>query len=125
MISEHISISDTITYLNSLVEADPEAVLQLIEQRVPCNIQLANHPRCQVVAGNPSQVGLLGILNGLFGADEDQWGTIASVSDVVCTGTCQGVVDTPEDGQGANLPCRVCGGPLKYRLLRFVDLGRR
>jgi hypothetical protein len=75
----------TITFLNELLQADPKVVSDLIETRFPCNEALANHPSVQVQAregGEPGfVVGLLGILNGLVGADDDGWGLICVVID--------------------------------------------
>ncbi len=78
-----VTIDQVIELLNAAVKADPEAMHQLIEARVPCNKWLAQHPTIQVVAGqDPShQVGLLGILNGQFGIDERRHGPIAAVFD--------------------------------------------
>ena len=69
-------IDRTIAYLNELKDADPQAMRDLIETRVPCNTALADHPTVQVQARKEGGfvVGLLGILNGLLGADTDGWG---------------------------------------------------
>jgi len=75
-----IGIEDTIMFLNSLLRIDRAAVSQLVGHRVPCNDRMANHPSVQVQADpggkNPS-VGFLGVLNGMFGIDEEGWGQIA------------------------------------------------
>lgn len=70
-----------IQYLNSLLFLDKIALQNLIETRVQCNEKLANHETVQVLEGNGDNigtfsVGLLGILNGLCGIDEDGWGYI-------------------------------------------------
>lgn len=44
MVRETITLSETIEYLNSLVEADGLAVKALICNRIPCNQALADHP---------------------------------------------------------------------------------
>lgn len=81
--------------LNEINAADPSVLPALIAYRVPCNTELANHPTVQVgyIGGqNPFtvdeelaiiqgpgphfEVGLLGIINGLFGTDERSWGFI-------------------------------------------------
>lgn len=74
---KRISKPGTIEFLNKLLEMDKAAVTALINQRVPCNQALAEHPTVQVTpvaaagatAGEAPiptmQVGLLGILNGL------------------------------------------------------------
>lgn len=52
-----------------MLKADPVAVSGLVGQRVACNETLADHPTCQVGGGDegPWRVGLLGVLNGIFG----------------------------------------------------------
>ena len=65
-----VKIDDAIEYLNGLLRLDHSAVMGLCEERVQCNSDLAAHPSCQVYAlPNDAgyRVGLLGVLNGLFG----------------------------------------------------------
>lgn len=66
--------------MNSAFKADPKAMEQLIEARVPCNTALRNHPTIQVgeCAGESPRVGLLGILNGIVGVDFEGWGRVAA-----------------------------------------------
>lgn len=74
-----ITIDDVIRVLNEMVEADRAAAAALIANRVPCNEKLANHPSIQVSAQHGGfHVGLLGVLNGLFGTYEDGMGPIAA-----------------------------------------------
>lgn len=76
-----------VDFLNRLVRTDAEAVSKLMEIRVDCNEDLADHPTVQVLApeGKPPKVGLLGMLNGYFGTFEDGpkqgWGPISMVVD--------------------------------------------
>ena len=73
-------ISSAIGILNSMVDADPQAMAQLCETRVPCNDAMADHPTVQVT---DEGVGMLGVLNGLFGTIPDGefkgWGHITAV----------------------------------------------
>jgi|GEM_PF-935247 len=82
-IKESVTIDAAIEVLNQAVEADPEAMRALIAHRVPCNEKMASHPTIQVAAagasGRSARVGMLGILNGMFGVDEHGWGRIAAV----------------------------------------------
>jgi hypothetical protein len=56
----------TANLLNSLLAADPEACTRLLEQRVPCNDLVAEHPSIVVEEQDGAAfVGLLGVLNGL------------------------------------------------------------
>jgi len=79
-----ITVNDAVVVLNEAFRADPEAMSALIETRVSCNESLASHPTIQVLAGedgsNP-KVGLLGILNGLFGVRGDGRGHIEATYD--------------------------------------------
>jgi hypothetical protein len=76
-----ISLDDAIVFLNEALALDPEGITRLVNARVPCNLALADHPtiQCGVVSLGPlaHEVGLLGILNGLFGIRDDGWGHIA------------------------------------------------
>ena len=71
--------------LNEAAKLDPQAIRALVDTRVVCNQALADHPTIQVGpasehdSGGPSVVGLLGILNGIFGTFDDGWGCIAAV----------------------------------------------
>ena len=74
------AISQAVKVLNEAIESDPIAMNQLINSRVMCNAALADHPSIQV--GKDTRytevwwVGLLGIINGIFGVDENGWGFI-------------------------------------------------
>lgn len=85
MIRESVSVQDAIDFLNDLVKVDPKAVEALVGVRVPCNEDLADHPTVQVgVKDGKAEFGLLGVLNGLFGAYPDEprkgWGPILMVA---------------------------------------------
>jgi len=84
-----VSVDDAIAFLNELVELDRQAIGNLVETRVVCNVGLAGHPTVQTLVYNnlpkvdPAdpplyKVGFLGILNGLFGIDSEGWGPIAA-----------------------------------------------
>ena len=70
MIHESRSIDDAIAYLNELLALDPRGFERVISTRIPINAAIADHPTCQVHAppGEKPSVGILGVLNGLFGA---------------------------------------------------------
>lgn len=88
-VREQVSVDDVLAVLNEALELDPLAVTNLVEARLPCNDALSEHPtiQCGPSGGTTKhwQVGLLGILNGLFGIfDEDApeptgFGPIAAV----------------------------------------------
>jgi len=85
MIKESISVEEVIDFFNSLYEYDSKAIKNLIESRVSCNEKMANHPTIQVSDENNDanyKVGLLGIINGLFGIDSIGYGPIAVEDDL-------------------------------------------
>lgn len=109
-IRESVSIDDVIDFLNEINEIDPDAIHKLVERRVQCNERLADHSTVQVrviptdeeypeptdeeypepAEERPDvtyQVGLLGILNGIFGINDNGWGPITANFDL------EGVVD--------------------------------
>jgi hypothetical protein len=81
MVNDPLSVDKAIEILNSIVEVDRSALSNLINQRVLCNEILAGHLTVQVSCVNgENKVGLLGILNGLFGTfdsgNKAGWGPI-------------------------------------------------
>lgn len=75
-----VSIDDVISFLNELFAIDADMVTSMIVNRTPCNQAMANHPSVQVWEWEgETKVGLIGILNGLFGCDNDGTGPIATV----------------------------------------------
>lgn len=115
MINDPCSLDQAISILNEMIAADPIAMRDLIEQRVPCKEGIADHPTVQVRAEtNGYSVGLLGVLNGIFGNHEDGFGAISAYFEVGCD-SCGLEADDPDDGK----PCPNCGATLKYQLVRF------
>lgn len=93
-----VSIEDTIQYLNEVHLLDPTVFPALVEHQVKCNKALADHPTVQVDAvpclngsSTDFRVGLLGVLNGLFGVDSRGYGYIAAQYDIHgnLTGFCK------------------------------------
>lgn len=71
------NIDYTIRYLNELLEIDRKTISKLFTYRIECNQKLINHPTVQVgLHDKLYKVGLMGILNGLFGTDNNQLGYI-------------------------------------------------
>ncbi len=84
-----VTIEAAVGFLNELVDTDAEALAKLIDYRVECSDDLGEHPTIQVGhidydPANPLEVGMLGILNGLFGIHPDGGGWIAARFDVTC-----------------------------------------
>lgn len=81
-LQREVTVSGALAMLNEMLRLDSEATEVLVRSRVPCNAELAGHPSIQVdVVSNEARVGLLGVINGLFGADARGMGPIAAVYD--------------------------------------------
>jgi len=80
MIKNSVSIEGTVSFLNELLEYDSYVISALFSTRIMCNRYLADHKTVQVrqLGEDAFQVGMIGILNGLFGIDENGWGHIAA-----------------------------------------------
>lgn len=80
MVEEKITIQETVDFLNELLKIDPATITALFSLRVACNKKLANHETVQVgvISKQYYQVGMIGVLNGLFGIDDNGWGHIAA-----------------------------------------------
>lgn len=84
-----VTIDDAIELLNDALATDMAGMSALVNARVRCSADLASHPVIQVsqregnvTKGEPPivyQVGLLGVINGLFGIDERGHGPIAAI----------------------------------------------
>lgn len=69
------SKEEVVDFLNELLKIDSKAINELFNIRIPCNEALQDHPTVQV--NHKGEVGILGILNGLFGIQENGQGYIA------------------------------------------------
>jgi len=80
MVKNHVSIYKTVDFLNKLLVVDSDTISALFSMRITCNEALANHETVQVRQLGPGvfQVGMIGILNGLFGIDEHGWGHVVA-----------------------------------------------
>lgn len=106
MIRQSITVDQALEVLNRAVESDPEAIKNLIETRIPCNDKLSADPEIQVGIyhiGKPT-VGVLGLLNGLFG-EQDGWGAFCAVFKVKCS---QDASHDVNEAIGTTDRCPVC-----------------
>jgi hypothetical protein len=86
MLKETVSAQDVCDLLNELLLLDPICVNNLISNRVECNESIANHPTAQVhqyIDDESPKIGLLGVLNGLFGTGEDGRGILFCEVDLI------------------------------------------
>lgn len=82
MIKEEITKEDVVNLLNGMLSLDRDAFERLISYRVDCNQQLADHGTIQVGIFNGSpKVGIIGVINGLFGVDGEGYGAIVAYFD--------------------------------------------
>lgn len=73
-------VARAVELLNEALSLDAVATSKLVMHREPCNAELADHPTIQCAGGMlPRSVSMLGMLNGIAGADTDGWGHIAAV----------------------------------------------
>lgn len=88
-----VTTHDVVKLLNEAIALDPQAIRTLTNNRVACNAALDDHRSIQCVSHglkpNPAVpegaeygVGLLGILNGIFGLNEQGRGPIEGVYDM-------------------------------------------
>lgn len=111
--------------LNNALKADPVAINKLFswQNRIPCNEELAKHKTIQVnrLDGEEKKwnIGLLGLLNGLFGSNPVSGvGKIAATYDVVCPKGHE-----VNDGETMGDKCKTCGEELTCGdLIEFVVL---
>jgi hypothetical protein len=72
-----MTITSTIKLLNDALEADPVGINALFSHHVKVNGRLASHPTIQV--SDKEGLGVLGLLNGVFGCNSKGWGYITAV----------------------------------------------
>lgn len=72
MIKDSVTPEDVVKVLNFALEIDSNAINQLVSMRVICNEKMAKTPDIQIGVRPEGgyRVGILGILNGVFGKDD-------------------------------------------------------
>lgn len=82
---ESITAQHAVKVLNEALKADPTAMNKLFFTRVACTEELSQHPTIQVrgyETGNepqPPNVGVLGLINGIFGVNDRNYGFVCMV----------------------------------------------
>lgn len=85
MVKQSVTPEEVVRVLNEALTLDPLAIQYLMDTRVKCNRDMAEHEAIQVLPVGPREnptefrVGLMGLLNGLFGADENGTGPISAI----------------------------------------------
>ena len=77
-IQKKITPQDAVDLLNEAAKLNAQAIRALVDHRVRVNDKLADHPTIQVAVNRYEvpYLGMLGVLNGLFGIDEHGCGAI-------------------------------------------------
>lgn len=66
--------------LNQALKADPKTIQYMMQQRFLCSKSLAEHPTIQSSENDGEfSIGVMGLINGLFGVDKDGYGFIAGI----------------------------------------------
>ena len=77
---DSITIKEVIDVLNDALSKDRYAVEKLFFDRKECNEKLAEHETIQIGFSNGVyRVGALGLINGMFGIDENGYGAIMMI----------------------------------------------
>ena len=76
-----ITVQDVCNLLNEMLACDYGATHDLLCFHTRCNNELLTHPTIQVIHAGADipTVGILGVLNGLFGVNDDNRGPISCV----------------------------------------------
>ena len=119
MLKESVTIEDVIALLNDACEKDLDAMDALAKARVACNDALAAHPTIQVgkLGGDEYKVGIIGILNGIFGTADDGYGAIAGTFDILCPNGHE----LPEKFSTID-KCPECGSLVASKLTGFLRI---
>jgi len=78
MLRRFITVEDVCSLLNEFLKMDPVCATALISHKEACNEAVTKHPIIQVFQyeNEPPKVGLMGLLNGMFGVRDDSRGAI-------------------------------------------------
>jgi len=115
MIKNALDIGKAVARLNALVEMDPDGMKSVCEARTPVNPEMAEHKDLPVLVAKQGEqtfylMGPLGLVNYLFGMDQDAgMGAIAGIFEVAC-GKC-GLLGN--EGQVVGDVCGACGGEIE------------
>jgi len=96
MMKQSIIVNDVCSLLNEMLKLDYDCTHAIVSYRQKCNDLIANHETIQVQQYKGDEfpkVGIVGILNGMFGIREDGMGAICYEID---NGKILGFKPTPE-----------------------------
>lgn len=78
-LKKSVTARNVVSLLNEALKLDPKCIEKLVSNRVRCNDSIAAHPTIQVHRYKKDKfysVGIIGILNGIFGIRKDKMGAI-------------------------------------------------
>ena len=83
MINRSVTPKEVVELLNDALDKDHRAIEELFNFRVDCNHTLANHSTIQVrnETDGSNSLSVLGIINGFFGVNDNNYGAIAKITD--------------------------------------------
>jgi hypothetical protein len=129
-LDSYVNARHAVAVLNRALEADPDAINELFtaDRRPSCNEALANDPTIQVMK-DPNytgwSIGVLGLLNGIFGIREDGNGYICAIYNVECPthGELEEFLSKEEaDGLVVGDECPRCQSKIAIgRLVKFQE----
>ena len=83
MFDDNITPEKLVGFLNNLIELDSNFITSIFQIRIPCNKEMAEYKTVQVRYDdlgssrlNHYRLGLLGLFNGMFGVNENEYGCI-------------------------------------------------
>ena len=118
MIKKSVTIEEVVDYLNDLLKTDHKAIQAMFNERFRVSKALANHPTMQVISYREVyfSAGIIGLLNGMFGVDDNGDGSLAVCYRV----TCPNGHDLPGEVEEGNI-CPECGATTVAReIIGFV-----
>jgi hypothetical protein len=75
-----VTVTEAVATLNELVALDRDVMDKLVKARFITTTEFSNHPTVQCGRRGPNSeltIGLLGVLNAIFGIDSFDWGYVA------------------------------------------------
>jgi len=86
MMKLDVSIEHVVEFLNEALKIDRIAISSLLTASVVCNRDMSDHWSVQAWEADENgdyHVRMIGVINGIFGVDEEGWGGISAIVDTV------------------------------------------
>jgi len=117
MIKEFVGLEEAIDTLNRLISLDKAAATCLVDTRIPCSVDVALDETIQAGfhVDYEATIGMLGVINGIFGVDSDGNSPIVALYDCFCS---EDPIHSVGPHQGAMDACETCGAELQPLIVR-------